>query len=149
MTCFTSVKGNITACLSQDGQTALMLAVSQGRAEIVQTLLEAGANVNAQDNEGSTAMMVACEHGYTDIVKLLLAQPDCDPSLADNVRVNTLCSEIHHQVDESSHVQYRHKYHYSCTISCCVFLFTVVFVIFRLMYLLYLQYLDIESDDNY
>ncbi|XP_060078192.1 uncharacterized protein LOC132557690 isoform X2 [Ylistrum balloti] len=76
--------GNINARASKDGQTALMLAVSQGRTEMVKLLLQNGANVNAQDNEGSTAMMVGCEHGYTEIVKLLMAQPDYDPSLADN-----------------------------------------------------------------
>ncbi|KAJ8305425.1 hypothetical protein KUTeg_015970 [Tegillarca granosa] len=69
---------------SLDGQTALMLAASQGRTEMVQMLLECGASVNTQDNEGSTAMMCACEHGHTDIVKLLLAQPDCDATTADN-----------------------------------------------------------------
>ncbi|XP_033738388.1 LOW QUALITY PROTEIN: KN motif and ankyrin repeat domain-containing protein 1-like [Pecten maximus] len=76
--------GNINARASKDGQTALMLAVSQGRTEMVKLLLQNGANVNAQDNEGSTAMMVGCEHGYTEIVKLLMAQADYDPSLADN-----------------------------------------------------------------
>ncbi|XP_069127337.1 KN motif and ankyrin repeat domain-containing protein 1-like isoform X2 [Argopecten irradians] len=76
--------GNINARASKDGQTALMLAVSQGRTEMVKLLLQNGANVNAQDNEGSTAMMVGCEHGYTEIVKLLMAQPEYDPSLADN-----------------------------------------------------------------
>ncbi|XP_021373443.1 uncharacterized protein LOC110463285 isoform X2 [Mizuhopecten yessoensis] len=76
--------GDINARASKDGQTALMLAVSQGRTEMVKLLLENGANVNAQDNEGSTSMMVGCEHGYTEIVKLLMSQPDYDPALADN-----------------------------------------------------------------
>lgn len=67
-----------------------MLAVSQGRKEMVQMLLDVGANVNAQDNEGSTAMMCACEHGHTEIVKILLAHPDCDATIADNVRFSSL-----------------------------------------------------------
>lgn len=67
-----------------------MLAVSQGRKEMVQMLLDVGANVNAQDNEGSTAMMCACEHGHTEIVKILLAHPDCDATMADNVRFSSL-----------------------------------------------------------
>lgn len=70
----------------QAGQTALMLAVSHGRQEMVRTLLECGADVNVQDDEGSTALMCASEHGRTEIVKRLLEQPGCDISIVDNVR---------------------------------------------------------------
>uniref|UniRef100_A0A0A9W5M2 KN motif and ankyrin repeat domain-containing protein 1 n=1 Tax=Lygus hesperus TaxID=30085 RepID=A0A0A9W5M2_LYGHE len=67
----------------QHGQTALMLAVSHGRIDTVELLLEAGADINIQDDDGSTALMCAAEHGYIEIVKLLLAQPDCDLSITD------------------------------------------------------------------
>ncbi|GCC29330.1 hypothetical protein chiPu_0007769 [Chiloscyllium punctatum] len=77
--------GNVNAKASQAGQTALMLAVSHGRIEMVKALLDCGADVNSQDNEGSTALMCACEHGRAEIVKVLLDQPDCDISLSDNV----------------------------------------------------------------
>lgn len=69
----------------QAGQTALMLAVSHGRQEMVRALLECGADVNVQDDEGSTALMCASEHGRAEIVKLLLEQPGCDISIVDNV----------------------------------------------------------------
>ena len=62
-----------------------MLAVSHGRQDMVQMLLEATANVNMRDEDGSTALMCASEHGHTDIVKMLLGQPDCDPTIQDNV----------------------------------------------------------------
>lgn len=62
-----------------------MLAVSHGRLEMVRLLLEAGADVNCQDEDGSTALMCASEHGHVDIVKVLLAHPECDPTIADNV----------------------------------------------------------------
>uniref|UniRef100_A0A667YWG0 Uncharacterized protein n=1 Tax=Myripristis murdjan TaxID=586833 RepID=A0A667YWG0_9TELE len=78
-------KGDVNAKASQAGQTALMLAVSHGRMDMVQALLAQGAEVNLQDDEGSTALMCASEHGHTDIVKLLLAQPDCDATLTDSV----------------------------------------------------------------
>ncbi|KAG8010549.1 KN motif and ankyrin repeat domain-containing protein 1 [Nibea albiflora] len=77
-------KGDVNARASQAGQTALMLAVSHGRMDMVQALLAQGAEVNLQDDEGSTALMCASEHGHADIVKLLLAQPDCDATLTDS-----------------------------------------------------------------
>lgn len=71
--------------VSQAGQTALMLAVSHGRQEMVEALLACGADVNLQDEEGSTALMCACEHGRVETVKLLLAQPTCNVSIVDSV----------------------------------------------------------------
>lgn len=62
-----------------------MLAVSHGRLDMVRMLMEAGADVNMRDEDGSTALMCASEHGHTEIVKLILAHPDIDPTLTDNV----------------------------------------------------------------
>ncbi|KGL89659.1 KN motif and ankyrin repeat domain-containing protein 3, partial [Charadrius vociferus] len=76
--------GNVNAKASQAGQTALMLAVSPGRQEMVEALLACGADVNLQDEEGSTALMCACEHGRVETVKLLLAQPTCNISIVDS-----------------------------------------------------------------
>ncbi|NXC97980.1 KANK3 protein, partial [Certhia familiaris] len=76
--------GNVNAKASQAGQTALMLAVSHGRQEMVEALLACGADVNLQDEEGSTALMCACEHGRMETVKLLLAQPTCNISIEDS-----------------------------------------------------------------
>lgn len=67
----------------QHGQTALMLAVSHGRLDMVRLLVESGADMNIQDEDGSTALMCAAEHGHTEIVKHLLSQPDCDASITD------------------------------------------------------------------
>ncbi|XP_055009758.1 KN motif and ankyrin repeat domain-containing protein 1-like [Boleophthalmus pectinirostris] len=77
-------KGDVNAKASQAGQTALMLAVSHGNLEMVQALLEQGAEVNLQDDEGSTALMCASEHGHKEIVKFLLQQPNCDATLTDS-----------------------------------------------------------------
>ncbi|NXY41488.1 KANK1 protein, partial [Ceuthmochares aereus] len=76
--------GDVNAKASQAGQTALMLAVSHGRIDMVKALLACGADVNIQDDEGSTALMCASEHGHVEIVKLLLAQPGCNGTLEDN-----------------------------------------------------------------
>jgi ankyrin repeat protein len=62
-----------------------MLAVKHGKAELVELLLENGAGVNLQDTDGSTALMCAVEHETLNIVKLLLARPECDVNIADNV----------------------------------------------------------------
>ncbi|KAH8277643.1 hypothetical protein KR018_002827, partial [Drosophila ironensis] len=64
-------------------QTALMLAVSHGNAEMVSMLLEAGAEINLQDEDGSTALMCAAEHGRVDVIKHLLSHPDCDSLVND------------------------------------------------------------------
>ncbi|CAI9574278.1 unnamed protein product, partial [Staurois parvus] len=76
--------GDVNAKASQAGQTALMLAVSHGRIDMVKALLACGADVNIQDDEGSTALMCASEHGHVEIVKLLLGQPGCNAALEDN-----------------------------------------------------------------
>lgn len=69
----------------QTEQTALMLAISHGRQDMVAALLQCGADVNTQDADGATALMCASEYGRLDTVRLLLAQPGCDPALLDNV----------------------------------------------------------------
>ncbi|XP_055938556.1 uncharacterized protein LOC129968567 isoform X2 [Argiope bruennichi] len=82
--------GDINIKATQNGQTALMLAVSHGKKDIVKMLLEAGAEVNLQDKDGSTALMCAAEHGHIEIVKILLSHPECDPTIVDNDECNAL-----------------------------------------------------------
>ena len=48
--------GDVNIRASQHGQTALMLAVSHGRLEIVQLLVESGADLNVRDEDGSSAL---------------------------------------------------------------------------------------------
>ncbi|XP_058381639.1 KN motif and ankyrin repeat domain-containing protein 2 [Diceros bicornis minor] len=75
--------GDVNAKASQAGQTALMLAVSHGRVDVVKALLACEADVNVQDDDGSTALMCACEQGHKEITGLLLAVPSCDIALTD------------------------------------------------------------------
>lgn len=72
---------------SKNSQTALMLAVSHGNFTMVQMLVEAGADINIQDDDGSTALMCAAEQGHLDIIKYLLAQQDCDSTKHDVVGI--------------------------------------------------------------
>jgi ankyrin repeat protein len=71
-----------------------MLAVSHGNLDMVQMLIEAGADINIQDDDGSTSLMCAAEHGHIDIVKYLLAQPDCDSTKQDQFILTSYRSDF-------------------------------------------------------
>ncbi|MBE8167750.1 MAG: ankyrin repeat domain-containing protein [Shewanella sp.] len=53
----------------------LIVAVSHGFYEIVETLIEYGANITVKDDRGYTAFHSACEHSYPDIINLLFQHP--------------------------------------------------------------------------
>jgi ankyrin repeat protein len=54
------------------GWTALGYASFNEHTELVEILLDAGADVNATESDQATALHSACIHGYVEIVKLLL-----------------------------------------------------------------------------
>ena len=56
---------------NNNGDTALMYAVSGDHAEVVQALLAARADVNAKSRKGWTALKIAQVAGHTRMVKLL------------------------------------------------------------------------------
>lgn len=66
------------------GMPALSSTVAFGNTEVIKLLLEAGANINAQDQRGETALMWAAQLGKTDVLKLLIQ------SHADLNRTNSL-----------------------------------------------------------
>ncbi|XP_067829195.1 KN motif and ankyrin repeat domain-containing protein 2 [Heptranchias perlo] len=103
--------GNVNAKASQAGQTALMLAVSHGRAEMVKALLACGADVSIQDDDGSTALMCACEHGHAEIVKLLLATPGCEVTLTDNDGSTALSIAVETGQNDIAALLYDHLNH--------------------------------------
>ncbi|XP_030227842.1 KN motif and ankyrin repeat domain-containing protein 3 [Gadus morhua] len=100
--------GNVNAKASQAGQTALMLAVSHGREEMVRALLDCGVDVNVQDDEGSTALMCASEHGRSEIVSLLLDQPGCDISIVDHDGSNALSIALEASHNDTAVLLYAH-----------------------------------------
>ncbi|XP_032232032.2 KN motif and ankyrin repeat domain-containing protein 1 isoform X2 [Nematostella vectensis] len=71
--------GDVNKRYGETGQTPLMLAVSRGRLDMVDLLLETDADVNAQDNEGSSAMSIAMERNFKDIAVLIYAHSNFPP----------------------------------------------------------------------
>jgi ankyrin repeat protein len=50
----------------------LAIAAEQGKIDVVQALLKAGANVKARNTYGGTALQVSVLRGYKDLVKILI-----------------------------------------------------------------------------
>ena len=67
-------KMNIINVQNKDGNTALMLAVNIGWNDIMEMLLDNGADINITDKDGNTALMLATYKGdwYIKLVKMLL-----------------------------------------------------------------------------
>lgn len=55
-----------------DGVPLIVQASADSESELVEALLEAGADVDACDSDSNTALHKACENGDKDIVKILL-----------------------------------------------------------------------------
>ena len=62
----------VTNVRYQVGKTALMLASNYAHPEMVEYLLENGADVHAKNRYGVTALHIASREGHTDIVAMLL-----------------------------------------------------------------------------
>ncbi|TRX89494.1 hypothetical protein FHL15_009663 [Xylaria flabelliformis] len=54
------------------GQTLLLWAIENGHHEIVQLLIEKGADVESEDSYGYTPLHIAAENGHQEIVQLLI-----------------------------------------------------------------------------
>ena len=63
---------NINIDIETDGATPLNQASSNGMLEVVKKLVNAGANVNKQNEYGKTALFLASVYGKIDVVKYLL-----------------------------------------------------------------------------
>jgi ankyrin repeat protein len=50
----------------------LMYATRNGHTNLVEILIQAGVNINRQDETGETALIIACRCGFKDIAELLL-----------------------------------------------------------------------------
>ncbi|XP_034934332.1 histone-lysine N-methyltransferase SETD1A-like [Chelonus insularis] len=68
---------------ARDNCTPLHLCCQWGLEQVVQTLVEHGANVNARDSEGKTPIHIAIQNQHAQIISLLLCHPNLDLSLRD------------------------------------------------------------------
>ena len=57
--------------MQDSGDTALIVAAIYGKKEVVQLLIEAGANREAQSNTGKTALDHARQRNKHEVVRLL------------------------------------------------------------------------------
>jgi len=82
--------GDVNIKARSSGQTALMLAASNGRLVACKLLLECGADPSLRDYDGSTALMCGSELGDEEVVRCLLAHKLTDPSATDNDGLDAL-----------------------------------------------------------
>lgn len=69
------------------GETALVMAIKVGRAEVVKCLLDRGADPAIPDDHGRTALHHAASINAADIVRMLLENSDTE---AGDVSLNLL-----------------------------------------------------------
>jgi ankyrin repeat protein len=62
----------VNRVIPSDKTTALMMAAAEGREQVVEILLNAGALPDALNIKGFTALMFAAKSGYYNIARLLI-----------------------------------------------------------------------------
>ncbi|CAH2259533.1 jg24264 [Pararge aegeria aegeria] len=82
------------ADVAADKQAPLHLCCTWGLTEVIQTLLEHGANINSKDAEGKTPLHIAIENQHAAIISLLLSQPGIDLSARDNKGVTPFAAAL-------------------------------------------------------
>ena len=69
--------------LDGEGRTPLIYASFSGNSEILQWLIEKGADVNTQDRRGYSALHAASQNRHVSIIQILL-QSGANPNLVDS-----------------------------------------------------------------
>jgi len=54
------------------GYTPLYIAAQKGHLDVVKTLIEHGARVDAATTDGATPLYIACQNGQIEVVKYLI-----------------------------------------------------------------------------
>lgn len=102
----------------ENGNSLLHVAAKLGNVEMMQLLLDHGADPNAVSKKGYTPLHVAAWSGHVDCVELLLAQ-GCDPEIvcarrfravdlaAENIRVFQILSQASEGKQKSGKTKHR------------------------------------------
>ena len=96
--------------VTNDGETALYVAVKYGRTEMVEYLVEKGAYVNIPNNDGYTPLVVAIYCGYYDIIAYLLehgASPNMEGKLDENLTM--ALSHLKENAHQREHIKNYNK----------------------------------------
>ncbi|MEN8723304.1 MAG: ankyrin repeat domain-containing protein [Alphaproteobacteria bacterium] len=64
-------RANVNATTKETGETAMIAAADEGNIDIVEQLIDAGADFNQEDDRGETAMIKAVRKGHLRIVRTL------------------------------------------------------------------------------
>jgi ankyrin repeat protein len=81
-------------------QTPLIVAAQGGCKEIVEMLLEAGANIEHRNDQGETALISAAQEGHKEIVQMLLdAGSNVNQENADGETALDLAIKLRHKKD--------------------------------------------------
>ena len=65
-----SCRGADIECLDKDNYTPLLVAASEGHTNVVQLLLNRGANLKAKDTQDKTAIFLAAEENSIDTLRV-------------------------------------------------------------------------------
>ncbi|KAI3373437.1 hypothetical protein L3Q82_022046, partial [Scortum barcoo] len=87
---------------ARDGQTPLHLASTWGLEEVVQCLLEFGANVNAQDAEGRAPIHAAISSQHNVIIQLLISHPDIRLNIRDRQGMTPFACAMTHKNNKAA-----------------------------------------------
>ena len=92
------IRANVNARRKYDNDTALIYASENGHKEVVEVLLDNGADVNAYNNYGNTALMMASSKGHIKIVEMLLEkEADLDAKNNDGETALIIANENEHK----------------------------------------------------
>ncbi|OHD54392.1 MAG: hypothetical protein A2Y33_04425 [Spirochaetes bacterium GWF1_51_8] len=65
-------KGDFNETLSQNGETALLVAAYLNKIDVVKALINLKVDIEAEDSGGNNALIYASKEGNTEILKMLL-----------------------------------------------------------------------------
>ena len=90
---------DVNARATKDGKTALHVAARHGHRKSLDLLIQAEADVNAEDKNGCTALMEATCYGHSDCLKSLI-EAEADVDVQNSSEETALCYAINNYTGE-------------------------------------------------